>query len=92
MSLWEVAYAIEDGFSLIMSYNVGYMFICDIIKPLYMYERSLCSAALSHIGHFLKQYACCVSGTMPRIITWFHLIALLCLVDQMADILQRQTS
>lgn len=54
MSLWEVAYAIEDGFSLIMSYNVGYMFICDIIKPLYIYEGSLCSAAHFHIGHFFK--------------------------------------
>lgn len=79
---------LKMGF-LIMSYNVVYMFICDIIKPLYMYEGSLCFTALSHIGHFLKQYACCVSGTMPRVITWFHLIAWLCLEDQMADILQR---
>lgn len=77
MSLWEVAYAIEDGFSWIMSYNVGYMFICDIIKPLYIYEGSLCSAALSRRSFFksFKQYACSVSGAMPRIITQFLLIA-----------------
>lgn len=55
MSLWEVAGAGEDGFSLIMSYNVGYMFVCDIIQPLYIYEEgSLCFAAHFDTGHFLK--------------------------------------
>lgn len=63
-----------------MSYNVGSMFICGITKPLYIYEGSSCSAALSHRSFFksFKLYACSVSGAMPRIITRLLLIAWLC--------------
>lgn len=56
-----------------MSYNAGYVFICDVREALYTYEGPLCSAAQVGRGHVSEAV-----DSVPAlflVITWFHLLA-----------------